>query len=97
MSWVLCLDVEFSGHAIEKMKARHISESDIQSALKEPSDLFYDVEHETFVAIKPLRDRYLVILCTRKNETLSVVTVYFSTKIDKLIDSKIRRGAWIKK
>ena len=91
------MHIEFTKHAIEKMKVRHISESDIHSALKEPSGLLYDVEHETFVATKPLRDRYLVILYDRKNETMSVVTVYFSTKIDKLINSKIRRGVWIKK
>ncbi len=91
------MDIEFTRHAIEKMKVRHVSESDIQSALKESSGLFYDVEHGTFVTAKPLRNRYLVILYTRKNETFNVVTVYFSTKIDKLIESKIRRVTWIKK
>jgi len=97
MPTILRLSIEFTRHAIEKMRARHVSESDIRDALKESRDLFYDMEHETFVATKPLRNRYLVILYTRKNEVLNVVTVYFSTKIDKLITSKIRRGAWIKK
>lgn len=78
------------------MNARHIYESDVQLALKDPDSRFYDKEHETFVALKFVRDRYLVILYTHKNETFRVITVYFSTKIDKLINSKIRRGAWIK-
>lgn len=90
------MEVEFTRHTIEKMNARHVSESDIHLVLKDPDNMFYDKDRGTFVVAKSIRDRYLLVLYTRKNKTFRVVTVYFSTKIDKLIDSKIRRGTWIK-
>jgi hypothetical protein len=93
---IMHLEVEFTRHAVEKMTARHVSESDVKLALKDPDSLFYDKENETFAVLKSIRNRYLLILYTRKNQTYRVVTVYFSTKIDKLISSKIRREAWVK-
>jgi hypothetical protein len=90
------LEIRFTKHAIEKVNARYIFESDVQVTLNEPDNKFYDEEHQTFVALKFVRNRYLVILYTHKDETFRVVTLYSSTKIDKLIKSKIRRGAWVK-
>ncbi len=75
------MELEFTKHAIEKVNARHIYESDVQLTLKDPESRFYDNERQTFVALKFVHDRYLVILYTRKNETFRVVTLYFSTKI----------------
>ena len=90
------MELEFTRHAIEKMDARHVSESDAHLALEDPDSMFYDKEWETLVVVKSIRNRYLVILYTHKNGKYRIVTVYFSAKIDKLINSKIRRGAWVK-
>jgi len=93
---IMRLEVEFTRHAAEKMNARYVSESDVKLALKDPDSLFSDKEHETFAIVKSIRNRYLLIMYTRKNQTYRVITVYFSTKVDKLISSKIRREAWVK-
>lgn len=90
------MELEFTKHAIEKMGARHVSESDVQLALEDPDSTFYDKERETLVIVKSIRNKYLIILYTHKNGRYRVVTVYFSAKVDKLINSKIRREAWVK-
>ncbi len=43
--------VEFSKHALEKIRSRRVLQSDVLEAIRNPESLFDDVESDTRVAI----------------------------------------------
>ena len=90
------MSLHFSRHALEKARRRGIDISYISQTLETPDELYRDIEHETTIAIKRKDDKFVVVAYRRENETVKVITVYYTTKLDKLLKSKTGRGAWKK-
>ena len=89
--------VEFSKHALEKMGARHVREDQVTETIRNPASLFEDVESNTLVALKRIRNRYLVVVFALRGNKAKVVTVYHASEVDSLIRRKLHRGAWRQK
>lgn len=46
------------------------------------------------VAVKKTNDKFIILAYRKENETVKVITIYYTTKLDKLVKSKTVRGAW---
>lgn len=83
-------------HALEKMRRRNVKALDIRATLKFPDEVYEDVEHGTFVAIKKIDIKSIVLVYTAKDEVVKVITLYYTTKLNRFLKAKLVRGAWKK-
>jgi len=88
--------VEFSHHALEKIRRRGVNMSHVHQTLRTPDELYEDVEHETMIAIKKVNERFIILAYREEDEVVKVITIYYTSKFDRLIRSKTVRGAWKK-
>jgi hypothetical protein len=92
----LGMSVDFSRHALEKARKRHVTMSDVYDALDAPDELFEDVEHGTFVAVKKVYDKFVIVAYRKEDGVVKVITVYYTVKFDRLLRAKMVRDAWKK-
>jgi len=90
------LTIRFSRHALEKAHRRGIQISHIHQTLKNPDELYEDVEHGILIAIKKINERSIILAYRKEAKLVKVITLYYTTKLDRLIKSKVARGAWRK-
>ena len=88
------LVITFSSHAEQKLSARAIRRRDVERILARPDEVFEDTEHNAEVAVGKVDSRYLVAVYLRANNSIKVITVYHTRKFEKLVTSKLQRGAW---
>ena len=90
------MTIEFSRHALEKALLRNIKMQHIRRTLKNPDELYEDTEHSVTIAIKKINEKSILLAYTKENELVKVITLYYTTKLDRLIRAKTGRGAWKK-
>jgi hypothetical protein len=88
--------LKFSSHAKEKMKIRKIKVSDVDAAITTPDNAYEDVEHGTLIAIKKVNGNSIIVAYNIVNDGAKVITLFYTTKLDKLVKTKTARGAWKK-
>jgi hypothetical protein len=88
--------VKFSSHAEEKMRIRSVKASDVYATLRMPDQLFEDIEHGTIIAIKKVNGNSIMIAYKLDGDVAKVITLFYTSKLDKLVKSKMARGAWKK-
>ncbi len=76
------------------MQLRSIDAEAIADAIEKPEQEFNDLEHHAKVTITTTGRKHLIVAYTRRGDAITVITVYSTSKLDKLIASKERRGAW---
>lgn len=90
------MTIEFSRHALEKARWRKVKIQHIRLTLKNPDELYEDVEHGVMIAIKKVNEKSVVVAHRKENNLVKVITLYYITKLDRLIKAKTVRGAWKK-
>ena len=88
------MPVQFSDHALEKARRRGVNISLAYRTLKNPDELYEDVEHETMIAVKKTNDKSVILAYKEEAKLVKVITIYYTTKFDRLVRSKTVRGAW---
>ena len=86
--------IKFSSHAKEKTQSRGVKVSEVTAAIKRPECLYSDVEHGTLVAIKQFGDNTIIVVYRMEDDRAKVITVFYTSKFDRLIRGKMARGAW---
>jgi hypothetical protein len=86
--------IQFSRHALEKMRRRNVRIADVYATIKSPDEVYEDVEHGTIVAIKKINAKSLILAYKMEAEIVKVITLYYTTKFDRLLRAKMVRGAW---
>jgi len=88
------MSVQFSRHALEKMRRRNVKTADVYATLKSPDEVYEDVEHGTMVAVKKVNGKSIILSYKMEAEVVKVITLYYTTKLDRLLKAKTVRGAW---
>jgi len=88
------MSVQFSRHALEKMRRRNVKFSDIHATIKSPDEVYEDVEHGTIVAVKKVNSKSVILAYKMEAGVVKVITLYYTTKLDRLLKAKTVRGAW---
>ena len=79
------------------MRSRGVKKADILAALKEPDSVYDDIEHGTLDSIKRIDCNSITVAYNLESDGAKVITLFYTTKLDKLIRAKTVRGAWKKK
>jgi len=77
LGWFIALKVEYSRHALVRIKLRGIGRSEVERVLL-PPQVCFGVATSSMVAIgeRPSRrGRWLIAVCTKGNDVYRVVTV----------------------
>jgi len=88
------MTIQLSHHALEKAHRRGVNISHIYQTLKTPDDIYEDVEHNTTVAVKKTDNKYMILAYREERELVKIITLYYTTRLERLIKSKTVRGAW---
>jgi uncharacterized DUF497 family protein len=88
--------VTYSTHAEQKLSTRGIAREDVERIIVRPSETYEDTENNATVVTGSLGSRTLVVIYRRTEGDVRVITVYHTQKTEKLLTSKVRRGAWRK-
>lgn len=76
------------------MRRRNVKAADVHATLKFPDEVYEDVEHGTFVAVKKVNAKSIILVYKIEGEVVKVITLYYTTKLDRLLEAKMVRGAW---
>ena len=60
----------FSAHALGKVKSRGVSLVDVYAVLRDPDDVFRDMEHDALIAIKGVGDKHVIVAHAREDEVI---------------------------
>ena len=85
----------FTQHAEKQMKIRKIDKNEVIDALNNPDDLLYDVLEKTFVAVKRLNGKYLIVIFSVSVGFVKVVTAFRTDKLS-MVDNRVKRGRWVR-
>jgi hypothetical protein len=88
------MPVQFSRHALEKMRRRNVDISDVYATLESPDEVYEDVEHGTLVAVKKVDAKFIILFYKMEANVVKVITLYYTTKLGRLLKAKTVRGAW---
>jgi len=74
--------VEYTGHALSRMRQRKISKRMVYDALKRP-DLSFVTRRGRVASLKRHGDKILKVISEKSNDKIWVVTVYWTRRIKK--------------
>lgn len=93
------MKISYSKHAINKMNERKINKEWIEKILQAPEMAFYDFVNKTFIAISRIKimasETHLVLIYTKDEDAVKIVTVYPCKNIEKEIRNK-EGNRWIR-
>jgi hypothetical protein len=90
------IPLKFSNHAKEKLQSRKVKMQDVYATITSPDSLYEDAEHGAFIAIKRVNGNSVILAYKPENNGAKVITLFYTTKLSKLIKTKTVRGAWKK-
>jgi len=76
------------------MRRRNIKTPDVSATLRFPEEVYEDVEHGTMVFVKKVNTKSIILVYKMEVEVVKVITLYYTTKLDRLLEAKMVRGAW---
>ncbi len=66
----------------------------VRDTLEAPKELFEDVEHDVMIAVKKVDGKSVIVVFREEGDLVKVITLYYTTKFERLVRSKMVRGAW---
>jgi len=89
------MSITYTAHARDNLAYYGISERDVKNVLDRAERIFLDIKTGRLVAVgRWLKDKHLVVVF-EKNDDTTVITVFPTSKIDKMIEGRIKRGRWL--
>ncbi len=88
--------IDYTKHALLKLKEREIGRSEVQSVLRTPEELLLDIETGNLISVGKREDRenHLLIV-VYSPEIRKVVTVIDTSKVD-ILQKRKENGRWVK-
>ena len=90
MAW----KIRFGKHATIAMAARRIKSELILPTLEKPDEKFFDISTGHVVVVRQINSSSLVVAYDIVGKTYEVVTVFETSKIEKIIKRKVEIGYW---
>ena len=78
------IEIEFSGHALKRMKQRKVTEEEISETLANPDKT--GTKEDTSIAMKLRKNGHiLIVIYTATKNTHKIITVIDTSKVDKYL------------
>lgn len=87
-------EMRFGKHAGIAMAGRRIKAELILLTLKKPEMRFFDISTGHTVAVRRIGDKSLIVVYDIVGKTYEVVTVFATSKTEKIIKRKVEIGYW---
>jgi hypothetical protein len=91
----VALKIRFGKHAKVAMASRKINTKIILLTLKKPEERFYDISTGHRVSIRRINGNSLVVVYDVFEKTHEIVTVFATSRIEKIIKRKVEIGYWM--
>ncbi len=89
--------IRFTKHAEKSMAKRNISKEQVVDAVRNPDQVFMDLSTKSLIAVKIRENLRAQIVAYRvEDEEIVVITTFITSKLNKLVGSKVSRGAWVR-
>ncbi len=92
--------IRYSAHAKEKLRLLAefgVSERIVEEALGHPRETYYDTLIGSMVSIVEMdADRGAVVVFTTAAEVATIITVYYTTRLNTVRRGKLSSGRWVK-
>ncbi|MCS4538126.1 MAG: hypothetical protein HYY67_04625 [Thaumarchaeota archaeon] len=94
--------IDFTSHALVKLSVIGVTKEIIEKGLSSLNEIFRDSERSLFVGTSKFRDGILVLVyrsdraVPREDDKVTIVTIYYTSKVDRLVESKVRRRVWVR-
>jgi hypothetical protein len=76
------------------MRRRSVKTADVYATIKSSDEVYEDVEHGTVVAMKKVNAKSVILAYKMEAGIVKVITLYYTTKFERLLKAKTVRGAW---
>jgi len=89
------LKIEYSNHALTRLKIRNIEKSEVEQALSSPQKTYFDIATGYLVAIaerKFRKNHWLIVVYTKLDDIYRVITVIDTKSLNKIIQRRILSG-----
>ena len=84
--------IEFTRHALRRMRERGVRREDVYEALGDPDEVLLDVETGRIVAAK--YSKGLCIVVEARGDAVKVITVLITSDLRRLVERRKERGRW---
>ncbi len=88
--------IDYTEHALYQMRSRSVSKGMVETALNEPDEIYEDIQYKNIVCIKYIHKTTLLVFFRRIGRDIKVVSTFYTTKANKVVEGKVRRGLWKK-
>ena len=88
--------INYTEHALYQMKVRSVSKEMVEYTLNGPDKIYEDLQYNNFVCIKYVHNATLLVFFSKIGMDIMVISTFYTTKADKVIEGKVRRGLWKK-
>ena len=89
------MNIIYTNHAKANMIEYGVSEVDVENTLGNPEMLFLDLKTGRLVAVKKwIGNKHLVVVF-EKNDPLTIVTVFPTSKLNKVVRRRIENNRWL--
>lgn len=87
--------MHFTDHALERMSLYSISPEDVERTVQSPKRKFFDIATGRYIAVGKKNGHSLVVVYEKSGGETLIVTTYHTSKIDKIIETKLSSGRWV--
>ena len=88
--------MKYTKHGKHRAVERGISEDVILKAISEPTFSYYDLSSGTTVVFKKLDEKHLLVVYSREEDEIKVVTTFITSVAQEFIDRKLKSNVWVK-
>ena len=95
----VCMGVEYSGHALLRLRVRGIEKSGVEEVLLSPREVYFDAVTGRFVAVGERAaggGHWLIVVYDMRDETYHVVAVVDAKSLSKIARRRLAGGRWVK-
>jgi hypothetical protein len=99
LEWFVMLKIEYSRHALMRIKLRSIGKNEVERVLLSPREVYFDVVTSNMIAIGERLSRHghwLIVVYTKSNDVYRIVTVIDVKSLNKIVQRRIRSGRWVR-
>lgn len=88
--------MKYTKHGKNRAVERGVSEDMILKAISEPTFSYYDLSVGTTAVFKKLDEKHLLVVYSRKDDEIKVVTTFITSVARELIDRKLKSNVWVR-
>jgi len=88
--------MKYTKHGKSRAEERGIGENMILKVISEPTYAYYDLSTGATVAFKKLNRKHLLIVYSKKENEIKIVTTFITSAAQEIIEKKLKNNVWIK-